>query len=361
MNWTTFHTDQTTTLRITCKQHEITQYSIRPSRLKIESQTLDNNRLQLEILPGQKVSVEFSENVKEYAFTGPPFGIPVVMDPLMIFAAPQPRHSIPGKNPENIVKIPPGIHAHEQTVGLSPGTLANKSALNIPESKEVVVFTPGIHKLGYWQVANHIKHTHIEAGAIVYGAFDILPAGREPDQMDITESYRDKWHQEPLRETFKISGSGVLSGSKLPWHLKKDFTYHQHDHYWAHIKLLQLPVRKISLSDVTLCDAPYWTLTFMNDADTRTTGTFDNFKIVGSWTYNNDGLLLPRNGVIRNAFIHADDDAFKISHSNAQIENCVVWQNSNGAVFQFGWFPKTLSQIQLLKLTNLGSVKEQRH
>ena len=112
---------------------------------------------------------------------------------------------------------------------------------------------------------------------------------------------------------------------------------------------MQLAVADVTLEDVTIANSPHWVLTFINDDDARTQGTFDNFKMVGAWTYNNDGLPNPTgsSSYIRNAFIHADDDAFKIYNSDSRIENCVVWQSNNGAVFQFGWFPKTCSNVEV--------------
>ncbi len=115
------------------------------------------------------------------------------------------------------------------------------------------------------------------------------------------------------------------------------------------MKLVQLAVENITLRDVTLVDAPYWTVSFLNDADPRSRGVFENFKIVGAWTYNNDGLPVPggAGSAVRDAFIHADDDALKLYHTGGRVENCVVWQNNNGAVFQFGWFPKTVRDVRV--------------
>ena len=196
---------------------------------------------------------------------------------------------------------------------------------------------------------NNIEHVHFEPGAVVFGALDVLPQGREPGAFDVNTVYRDAWPKETLRKEFKLTGHGILSGTKLPWHLKKDFSYHRHDHWWQHAKLVQLAAENITLRDVTLVDAPYWTVSFLNDADARSRGVFENFKIVGAWTYNNDGLPVPggAGSVVRNAFIHADDDAFKLYHSGGRVEDCVVWQNNNGAVFQFGWFPKTVRDVRV--------------
>jgi len=178
---------------------------------------------------------------------------------------------------------------------------------------------------------------------------DVIPQGYAPfyDAATINNVYRDAWHSMPLRASFKVTGPGILSGAKLPWHLKKDFTYTSNDDWWAHVKLLQLAVTNITVEDVTLCNSPHWVLSFINDGDARTRGTLDNFKMVGAWTYNNDGLPNPSGttSIIKNAYIHANDDALKIYNSGSMITNCVIWQANNGAVIQFGWFPKSVSNV----------------
>jgi hypothetical protein len=71
--------------------------------------------------------------------------------------------------------------------------------------------------------------------------------------------------------------------------------------------------------------------------------------MVGAWTYNNDGLPVPggEGSFVRDAFVHANDDAFKLYNSGGRIENCTVWQGPNGAVFQFGWFAKSVSDVRV--------------
>ena len=71
----------------------------------------------------------------------------------------------------------------------------------------------------------------------------------------------------------------------------------------------------------------------------------------GAWTFNNDGTPLPQgtaNGkrsIVKDGFIHANDDAFKFYNSFVNIDNYQVWQFKNGAVFPLGWFPKTVSDV----------------
>lgn len=38
-----------------------------------------------------------------------------------------------------------------------------------------------------------------------------------------------------------------------------------------------------------------------------------NIKMVGAWMYNNDGVVVGNNGTVEDCFIHANDDAIKVS------------------------------------------------
>jgi hypothetical protein len=346
MSWTTFFADGPVRVRATSKRHAAKDVVVRPSRHGILPKKIAERQVEFTLQPGQKVSVEFPGSINPSGFTGPPFGIPVIMDSLVIFADVEPIDDpLSGYASEDIARILPGNHAESLPVTDLPGGKEDRSKLGDVSRKRVVHFLPGVHDLGYWQVQNSVDHIHFSPGAFVYGAIDVIPQGRVAGEMDIDKIYRDAWFSETQRDSFTVTGHGILCGSKLPWHLKKDFSYHQNDHYWQHIKLVQFAVRDITFRDLTLCDASYWTISFINDADSRPTGVFDNFKIVGSWTYNNDGLPLAEGGVVRNCFIHANDDSFKLYHSGGRIENCVLWQNCNGAVFQFGWFAKSLSGL----------------
>ena len=305
--------------------------------------------VEFSLAPGQKVSVEFPHAIRQNCFSGPPHGVPCVMEALMIFAdRPSAADALAGIAESDIAHIAPRLHAVVKPVGNLPGKSAHACTLGDAGGRRVVVFEPGVHDLGYWPVPNNVEHIHFAPGAVVFGALDVLPLGREPGALDLNQTYRDAWAKETLRKEFQLTGAGILSGAKLPWHLKKDFTYHRDDHWWQHVKLLQLAVENIIVRDVTLVDSPYWVLSFLNDTDRRSRGRFENFKMVGAWSYNNDGLPVPGGGsLVRDAFIHANDDALKLYHSGARVENCVVWQGNNGAVFQFGWFPKTVRDVRV--------------
>jgi hypothetical protein len=141
----------------------------------------------------------------------------------------------------------------------------------------------------------------------------------------------------------------VLSGQKIPWHMTQGLGYCADDAcgWWKMVRLVRLNVAAITLTDLTLVNSPYWTIALANDADPRSTGTMRGFKVLGQWAYNNDGLATPTNGQISDCFVQTNDDGIKLTNSGARIDNCVLWQFSNGGSFQIGWYPKTLSNVEV--------------
>lgn len=352
-SWTTFEAGRPVRVRVRRLEGDGGEVTLRPRRPGRVARSIEPGTVEFSMTPGLKISVEFEADIKTSCFTGPPHGIPCVKRALAVFCDPLRDVSALADIPrEEILVVEPGLHRELVPLGdEAVGQTAGRSTLGNCEGKRVVVFSPGVHEIGYWQVPNSIDHVHLEGGAVVFGALDVIPQGREPfhDAATILRVYRDGWRQETLRPGFSLTGPGILSGARLPWHLKKDFTVTRRDDWWAHVKLVQLAAERVRVEDITLVNSPHWVLSFINDADSRTRGTFENFKMLGAWTYNNDGLPNPSGpgSHIRDAFIHADDDAFKLYNGGSTIENCVVWQANNGAVFQLGWFPKTVGGIRI--------------
>jgi hypothetical protein len=347
-HWTTFETDESVRIRVSRLSGPSTRVVIRPSRHGIETRKVGDSKVEFTLEPGMKVSVEFDEELKENCYTGAPHGITCVTHPLMIFADPiRPRAAIDGIPEAEILRVPPGEHREMIPVRGLENIRAGKCTLGNATGRRVVVFEKGVHDIGYWQIPEGIDHLHFEAGSYVFGAIDVIPLGQEPWNMDLTKVYKTGWHAERLRHSFRMTGSGVLSGARLPWHLKKNFNYSRNDDWWEHVKLAQFAAEDILVEDVTFANSPYWVLSFINDADRRSKGRFDHIKMVGAWTYNNDGLPVGRDSVVSNSFIHANDDAFKLYHDGGRVSNSVVWQSNNGAVFQFGWFPKSVRNVEV--------------
>lgn len=327
-SYVTFELNQALKVRVKRKEGATGSVKIRPSRLGISTTTVNSSTVEFTLKPKQKVSVEFGNEMKKCYFYD---DAQCMKDILVLFADEPADNELSSYSNSEIYYVSAGNHKS-----------GYKSTLGNANGKSVVVFQPGVYDIGYWAVPTNIDHIHVEGGALVYGAIDVQPYGN-PDPND----YQNGWRQFNLKESFKLTGHGVISGSNIRWHLNKFGVYEQNDMWWRLIKGVQFAVENLTLKDVTIEDSPYWVMSFANDDDNRTKGTMTNFKLVGAWTYNNDGTPIPEgaNSSISDCFIHANDDAFKLYNSDSSINNCVVWQSENGAVFQTGWFPKTIDNV----------------
>ena len=70
-----------------------------------------------------------------------------------------------------------------------------------------------------------------------------------------------------------------------------------------------------------------------------------NYKQVGSWYWQTDGIELYDDGQMKNTFFHANDDVLKIYHNRVKIKNTVIWKNENGPVVQWGWVPRNIDGV----------------
>jgi hypothetical protein len=61
-----------------------------------------------------------------------------------------------------------------------------------------------------------------------------------------------------------------------------------------------------------------------------------NIKLYG-YRANNDGIVAGKASVIENCFFKCDDDHIKLYNPRMEVRNCVFYEQSNGAVFQFAW------------------------
>jgi hypothetical protein len=106
-----------------------------------------------------------------------------VRDILMIFADQKDAESpLAGYSPNDVYRPSPGNYAPTATI--SGITAPVVSMLGYADNKKVVVFGPGVYTIGYWEVPNSVAHIHIEGGAIVYGAINVLPQGPAPTAED---------------------------------------------------------------------------------------------------------------------------------------------------------------------------------
>jgi hypothetical protein len=214
----------------------------------------------------------------------------------------------------------------------APGMVNNLDAI----TQDIVYFRAGVYYMPWNYHAKlpaNVKWVYLEPGAFVKGAFQFLH-----DNQGV----------------YKFTGFGVVSGEKYVYEPDTDNGY-QHriapDCHGSCVKLLRLqssPTMQqyLDLQGVTFMEPPYHSFVVYGDENSFQMRV-ENFKMVGGWYWQTDGLELYSNGTMKNTFFHSNDDVLKVYHSNLAIDNTVVWKNENGPVIQWGWSPRNINNVQV--------------
>lgn len=330
-------------------QGELKDIIIRPSRgegvdYDIISKNLEQASIVIEVLKtNAKLSVEFIDD-RYLEFRQIP------LDPLLIFAD--------QLESEDHASIPDP--AAKSTYLVKNGSAFSRE---IAATKKAVYFEPGVHELGYWEVPESVMQVYLAGGSYVKGA--------------INSALEHKRFQ----KGFTVNGRGILSGEAFPWRPNKkkqgkESCLDEHgdafDCWFDGVKMLQLGTDKFVFEGVTIVNAPHYVIsgfrddniawnahTPQGDDDPKNdalgeglfseedsySGVMSNFKVLGNWRWNGDGAAILTNTTIEDCFISPFDDAFKTYSDGGVVKDCVIWQTDNGAVFQFGWYPKNIDGL----------------
>ncbi len=208
--------------------------------------------------------------------------------PLFLFADRLEENIPSAADPNNII-IAAGATREEAIAKLSSNP-----------SKPLVYFEPGIHRLGLQFPVKADTTYYVPGGAVVEATFF-------GDQISNT-IFRG-------RGILTGRGFGSLGGSKNQTNTTlffgRDNSCRQR------------------IEGITIIDPPYFCIIAGSESIIR------NVKMFG-WWYSTDGITAGDNSVIEDCFFKVNDDAVKLYSQRMQVRDCVIWQEINGAPFQFG-------------------------
>ena len=309
---------------------------IRPTNLELKAEQVDAYTVRIKVpyrAAGQRFSVEFADDLftsrlADDGSLGTRDGRSIHQEPrhaLLIFANPtadgQMAETRPDPSAADVWSPPPGeldIQAMEgyRVVYFAPGTYALPPASHgyLPASIEWLYFAPGSY---------------------VRAAFE----------------FRGE------RSAYKVTGEGVLSGEDYEYEADRRFGYKRTLASECHatcVKMLQFFSRdwpqSLLLQGVTLANPPYHSFVVYGDRQSFAIQA-DNFKQVGAWYWQTDGIELTEHSTMQHVFLHANDDALKLYQGDIKVEDVVVWKGENGPVIQFGWFPRSFANVHVKDLT----------
>ena len=349
MSWSSFEYAADVWVNVTLKTGQkitsVDQVTVRPTDLGLKKRLVNNTTVAVKVpysKDGFRLSVEFDpQQVTAYndlsggsgTLTTEKAGNRAVStepkNSMLVFANPKPtaaqaKQLSPTTKSGTIYRPEPGLVNNLNNI-----------------TEEIVYFAPGTYYMGagyHAVLPANVKWVYLAPGAYVKGAFRFL-------------------HN--TQSAYKITGLGVLSGEQYVYEPDTSNGYQHNVNENCHVtcvKMLQFESsnkgQTLRVDGVTVADPPYHSfVTYAHDAAGKEIGVENfrmnvaNYKQVGSWYWQTDGIELYDDGQMKNTFFHANDDVLKIYHNRVKIKNTVIWKNENGPVVQWGWVPRDIDDV----------------
>lgn len=349
MSWSSFEYADDVWVNVTLKTGQkissASQVTIRPTNLNFKKRLVNSSTVAVKVpfsKDGYRFSVEFDpQQVTAYndlsggsgSLTTEKAGNRAIStepkNSMLVFANPKPT----AKQAAELIPTPKSGTIYRP----KPGLVNNLNDI----SQEIIYFEPGTYYMGsnyHAVLPANVKWVYLAPGAYVKGAFRFL---------------------HDTQRAYKVTGLGVLSGEQYVYEPDTTNGYRHRVSENCHstcVKMLQFESsnkgQTLQLSGVTINEPPYHSfVTYAQNSSGAEIGVENfrmnvtNYKQVGSWYWQTDGIELYDNGQMRNTFFHANDDVLKLYHSHVAIDNTVIWKNENGPVIQWGWGPRNIDDV----------------
>ncbi|PNY28527.1 Dextranase [Tolypocladium capitatum] len=341
MAWTQYLTSEDTIVRVTRLDNGPVNPSdvvIRPTTLNFPMQ-LNDNALEITVpfsSRGYRFSVEFRDNlweyhradqqpnshyvqnkvstgvgyVSQYTATMPIVGIEP-LNALLVFMSPFPSaDQVPDLGPA--YNVPQGL-----VTGLNQ------------VSNSVVYFGPGV----YWCtgtaqaiLSSSTNWVYLAPGAYVKCAIQYMSSSLD------------------LRAT----GFGVLSGEQYVYQANTAQGFKNTKSDDTSLKMWRAQAAsgaKWTLSGLTLNAPPFNSMDFYGSDLSSFSVDASDYKQVGAFFGQTDGIEIYPGSHIRDIFYHVGDDAIKTYYSNILCERVTVWKSNNAPIVQFGWSQRNIDNV----------------
>lgn len=348
MSWSSFEYSEDVWVDVTLTTGQrissADQVTVRPTSLNLEKQLVDASTIRVKVpysAQGLRFSVEFDpQQLTSYNDMSGESGVltttadgnrPVATEPqnsMLVFANPK----LTGDERDRLIPTDASGTIYKP----APGLVNDLDHI----TADILYFEPGTYYMGddyRAQLPANVTWIYLAPGAYVKGAF------RFPDSS---------------QHAYKVTGRGVLSGEQYVYEANTAEGYAHNTKDNCHVdcvKMLQFESsnagQTLDIEGLTINAPPYHSFVVYAHDENGEIGVEDfrmdvsNYKQVGSWYWQTDGIELYPHGRMRDTFFHANDDVLKLYHSDVAIERTVIWKNENGPVIQWGWTPRDIDGV----------------
>jgi hypothetical protein len=316
---------------------------IRPTTLPLSVRTSGNSAfVSVPYSPdtnGFRFSIEFADDIWEYRNAGPGLDSHYVqnVDPSGDSYVPSYNESNPvvGREPLNSLLIfaspfpmPEIVPSKEDDAyEVQPGYVSGLDAIN----QSVVVFKPGVYYFtgkAHAFLSPSVTWVYIAPGAYVKGAI----------QYSNSKSH------------LKATGFGILSGEQYVYQANTADGYSNNKSDATSLRMWSgegiTAGQSWTLHGITTSAQPFNIMDFYGDDDEFTINLAD-YKQVGAFFTQSDGMQMYPNSHVRDVFYHSGDDTIKTYYSNIHVERVTVWKTMNAPIIQMGWTSRDIANVSL--------------
>ncbi|KAJ4305095.1 hypothetical protein N0V90_000625 [Kalmusia sp. IMI 367209] len=345
MAWTQYLTTGDSIVKITRLDQgtvDPAQVVIRPTNLNFKRSS--DGKALLVTVPysanGHRFSIEFPDNLWQYVATHDgldshyvqnknPDGAYYVssydtsstsivgvepLNALMVFMSPFPSKQ----------KYVPDINS-ANTYRVTPGLIPDLSSI----TQSILYFQPGVYwctGAAHMLLSSSVTWVYLAPGAYVKGAIEY-----QSQSLDL-----------------RATGFGVLSGEQYVYQADTKAGYINHKNDGTSLKMWRGQAAagaQWTLNGVTLNAPPFNSMDFYGDHLDSFTVQASDYKQVGAFFGQTDGIEMYPKSHVRDVFYHVGDDAIKTYYSNVLCERMIVWKTNNAPIVQFGWYPRTVDNV----------------
>lgn len=337
MAWSQFEYTEAVDVRITSNDGSrlgpASNVVIRPTDVRYAVESPDANTIIIKVpydSAGRRFSVEFQNDLFEYRSNGGSYvgsgGLLVSKEPrnaLVIFASVLiPQNLIPSKTSSEVQVLKPGR--------ITDSTI---------QAKPTLYFEAGV----YWVEKDgrlgksHIKlnpdtyFIYMEPGTYIKGAFEYTTS-----------------------KNFFTIGHGVVSGENYAYMANTARNYIAEKDDRTSLRIFSHQAvndnQKWTAVGPTVNAPPFNTVDLFpqnhtpHEEDNKVVSDISDYKQVGAFYFQTDGPQIYA-GTTKNCFWHVNDDAIKLYHSNAKVQDIIIWKCHNDPVIQMGWKPRGVSNV----------------
>ncbi|KAJ4363496.1 hypothetical protein N0V83_009791 [Neocucurbitaria cava] len=195
--------------------------------------------------------------------------------------------------------------------------------------KSIVYFEPGV----YWatgsaqlMLSSSVTWVYIAPGAYVKGAVQY-----NSQSLDL-----------------RATGFGVLSGEQYVYQADTNLGFSNHKNDSSSLKMWRAQAAKgakWAMHGLTTNAPPFNSMDFYGDDLGSFSVDASDYKQVGAFFGQTDGIQMYPGSHVRDVFYHVGDDAIKTYYSNVVCERMTVWKTNNAPIVQFGWYGRDVSNV----------------